>query len=386
MLFWELPSAYKKTLLKKRSLTKPLSLTMTLISLIVIGLTLVSWMISCTITFGSPFENTPEGNYDFFFYELEQTYAYNNESFNGLSLSKIQELERGGLNDSWNSLRDALNNVINIRINDPHLFSRYSPVPDLHIDDNEPLHTERGQGTEFDTVSPYLANNTSIHWIEEEHYLFYGIIKSDTKIGYIYLDSLVDNVGGSSRLGESNADFFGNFTDRILNDFASRGVDKIIIDIRSSAGGGVHRSKEIASRFVASKKTFMISENRTSKDSYTRVNETISPKGVTHFRDKPLIVLVNTLTCSAGEMFLLMLQQAEGYKTTVGTPTSGCAGTIIDRELPNGWIFTMTSSRTSKKDGVKYFKVGIRPEKEENIVTYGTNDDVLAKGILEINK
>ena len=105
----------------------------------------------------------------------------------------------------------------------------------------------------------------------------------------------------------------------------------------------------------------MISENRTSASEFTKVDEYISPRGVSFYQGAPLVVLVNSLTCSGGEMLLLMLQQASGYKSTIGTPTQGCAGTIIDRELPNGWIFRFTSSRTSEPDGREYFKVGIRP-------------------------
>ena len=82
-------------------------------------------------------------------------------------------------------------------------------------------------------------------------------------------------------------------------------------------------------------------------------------------------------------MLVLMLQQADGFIGQWGVPTNGCTGTVIDRELPNGWVFRFTSSRTYAVDGTDYFKVGLQPIDQNFQPTkqYLKGDDALIAAI-----
>ena len=331
---------------------------------------------ACTGSFGSDFENTPKGNYDYFFYDLNKTYAYWDYTFDGKTLSQIQSEESSGIDSSWDSLQTALDRVINLRIRDPHLYSKYSPIPDIDLAEDTLLKNERQ--SDFSDYVPGEIDD--IEWLERKQFLFFGIVKKSTKIGYVFVDSLVDNVGGSQRLSDSQD--FGAITDSMLTQFQSHGVEKLIFDVRSPAGGAVHRGKAISSRFVSSPKVFMISEAPDTSGEYKRREETISPAGNAYYRGKPLVILTNTNTCSGGEMLVLMLRQADGYRKTIGSSTRGCAGTIIDRELPNGWIIRVTSSRTFMPEEKEYFKVGIEPEQIEDFDwKKGGEDTVLGAAI-----
>ena len=335
---------------------------------------------ACTGSFGSDFKNTPKGNYDYFFFDLNKTYAYWDYTFDGKTLSQIQSEESSGIDSSWDSLQTALDRVINLRIRDPHLYSKYSPIPDIDLADDTLLKNERQ--SDFSDYVPGEIDD--IDWLEREQFIFFGIVKNSREIGYVFVDSLVDNVGGDQRLNDSRD--FGAITDRMLAKFQSLGVEKLIFDIRSPAGGAVHRGKAISSRFVSSQKVFMISEAPDTSGEYERREETISPAGNAYYRDKPLVILTNTNTCSGGEMLVLMLRQADGYRKTIGSSTRGCAGTIIDRELPNGWIIRVTSSRTFMPEKKEYFKVGIEPEQIEQFGwEIGEEDTVLAKAIELLN-
>ncbi len=338
----------------------------------------IIWFLNCSFPFEGNFDNTPQGNYDFFFYELKQSYAYKDYTFDGYTLDQIQELEGRNLNDSWDSLRDALNRVINVRLLDPHVYSVYSPIPSGDVEFDEYYLNKRGKSN-FDIDEPIISDNR-ITWIKtDSKFIRYGIISN--VIGYLYVISLVDNLGGIDRLTSTSV--FGELVDEMVEKFSSQGVEKIIVDIRSSAGGAAYRGKEIAGRFLSQEKTFMISENLTSPTTYETVYEKVSPVGKGALRGLPLVLLVNTRTCSGGEMLSLMFQQADGYRRTIGTSTYGCTGTIIDKELMNGWIIRITSSRTFTPDHISYFKIGIVPDE---LVVTGDSDEVLTRAISFLNK
>lgn len=350
----------------------------------ILGLILLL-LIGCNVTFGGGFENTPLGNYDFFFYELSKSYAYNNYTFeNDLTLSQIKATERGNIDSSWKSLETALDRVINVHIRDPHIYSVSSPIQSPSLSEDTFFINERNTAVNGDGFDNFIPDGTSteIDWIDKTStFIWYGTIARDSKIAYIYINDLVDKIGGSSRL-EDKTDL-GALTDSILTQLHEKNADRIIVDIRSQAGGAVHRGKQIASRFLSSSKVFMISKYMSTSSTLLAEEETIAPDGVDYFRDAPLIVLINSNTCSGGEMTTLMFQQADGYKDTIGTSSRGCTGTIIHKELPNGWYFAITTSQTFTPESRDYFKVGLKPTifaiRNEEIA-----DNVLNRAITEI--
>ncbi len=315
---------------------------------------------SCTVSFVGNYPNTPLGNYDFFFAQLDSTYAYKDYVFEqDRSLSDIRALERASLdnNSSWNDLADALYRVINVHIKDPHVYSMYSPVAD---DDIYVYLASRGD--DLDAYLPDVQKTNGIA-LNTSGYLYHGVYERTgaPSIGYLYVDELTESVGGTDRASAEKA-VFATQMDAIVERFRDAQVKGLIVDLRTRAGGAVYNGRQIAGRMMTEKKVFMHVEYPTSPLQYASAQEAVEPLGKTYLQGMPLVVIINSRTCSGSEMLALMLKQASGFKGIIGKPSHGCAGTIIDRELLNGWVFRLTSSRTYAADKSEYFKVGITPD------------------------
>lgn len=322
-------------------------------------------LFGCNTTFSGNYENTPEGNYDFFFHELNNIYAYRDYSFkNGLSLNEIQELERAKLlaNPTWDNLSEVLNRVVYEYIGDPHINWIYPTVPISFIRIFWDSIKER-RSEKFDTYYPSstILVNPPVTTIQTD-FMNYAVIPdiNDKKpVGYIYITKL--SRSSNYDIGEENQRITSTI-DSILKYFHSKGADRVIVDIRSDAGGSAYFAEIIASRFISKTTKYAIYKEHTSKNSFSKQDKYINPSGYSYFQDKPLVILVNSLTCSAGEILLLMLRQSGGTHSVIGTPTLGCPGSTLHRELPNGWVFQVTINLSYEEDGRDYFKKGINPD------------------------
>ncbi len=240
---------------------------------------------------------------------------------------------------------------------------------------NRPLTLSRGVIAKFRSLST-----------DHTEPIRYAIIELNSRrIGYIYVDSVTYDgagAGGTKRLVNPGK-IFEELTDKIVADLVSKQATKVILDIRSSAGGAPYNGARIAARFISKRKKYMISKTTVQFGKEQSKGEYIEPAGNRALAGKKLAILANSNTCSAGEMLVLMLQQADGFIGQWGVPTNGCTGTVIDRELPNGWIFRFTSSRTYAVNGTDYFKVGLQPINEHFQPTnqYHKRDNALIAAI-----
>ena len=165
---------------------------------LLIAIALSSVLSGCDILFGVPYKNDPVGNFDFFFYELENNYAYYNYTFeNGRSISDIKNLERQEItsNPTWDNLSTVLARIINEHIADPHVYSVYSPVGSIFFDKDGALSAKRPNETDFD--DPIFPNATNFSYLNtDSDLLFYGIANSAPTVGYIYVNKLTPTLGG----------------------------------------------------------------------------------------------------------------------------------------------------------------------------------------------
>ena len=226
----------------------------------------------------APIKNDPLGNFDSFFYELERNYSYKDRTFeNGLSLSDIRGALRPALarDPSWENLARALQQAMQVHIIDPHLYSVISPV-DLIAESDWDILRKIRLAAQVDLNAPdpsqrTLKNASQFRYLSalNSPLMAYGIIETPGggKIGYIYVNALVQTLGGSGRLDNNQGKVFAESTDRFLEALNSRGATKLIVDIRSNAGGAVHNARRIASRFVSESRKFMISEERKASET-----------------------------------------------------------------------------------------------------------------------
>jgi C-terminal processing protease CtpA/Prc len=86
----------------------------------------------------------------------------------------------------------------------------------------------------------------------------------------------------------------------------------------------------------------------------------VAPEGKTRYTG-PVVLLTNRTTQSAGETFTLAMRQITSV-TQVGDSTYGIFSDNPQRELPNGWIFTVSTGDFRAADGRNYEGIGLAPQ------------------------
>lgn len=172
----------------------------------------------------------------------------------------------------------------------------------------------------------------------------YGRIKNEN-VAYIYFAEVGEN--------------FFKLND-FLNEYAS--VNGYIIDMRHNEGGDfTYCFSEIGrltnkSRYVFRSKT----KNGKGPDDFTEWFEwSIHPNG--EFVDKPIIVLTDRFTISAGERSVMAFKTLPNA-TIMGDTTNGAHGTMIGRELANGWFYSLVPQKVELFDGKSYEGIGLAPD------------------------
>ena len=149
--------------------------------------------------------------------------------------------------------------------------------------------------------------------------------------------------------------------DDIIKAFKDK--DGIIIDLRWNGGGYPTNVETIAARFTDQKRLYikLRSKNGPGKNDFSEWTDCyIEPKGEAQFL-KPVVVLTSKRTGSAAEWFTLAMKTLPNT-SVVGDTTAGCFSPKVERELPNGWSFTLSSKIAVSADMVQYEGFGIPPD------------------------
>lgn len=151
-----------------------------------------------------------------------------------------------------------------------------------------------------------------------------------------------------------------------LNDFLEeyKNADGFVIDLRHNDGGDfTYCFSEIQQltnekRYVFRSKT----KNGKGKNDYTDWHEWfIEPSASGKYVNKPMVVLTDRYTISAGERSVMAFKTLPNV-IIVGDTTNGGHGTMIGRELANGWFYSLVPQKVEMPDGQSYEGVGIAPD------------------------
>jgi hypothetical protein len=326
-------------------------------------------------------EDTPMNNFNLLFEYLNHDYSYKDEH-----AFTMDELKARYLNEMQSNPTEEQFAEIFIKIehdlSDPHFQSPYNAYTLLK--EQAIFSTSTDEASEVDNIVPEFKG-AEINMINNNGNLPYGIVKKDPTIGYIYVEGLIIVLGGSERL-KGNKWKAG--IELIIKDLKDKGVTRMIVDVRSGAGGSNYNALYIANRFANTTSPYMIERYEADNGKFDEITYSVKPEGQYHFRDGKIALLSNTFTCSGGEMFVLAMLQRKNL-VHIGTPSEGCSGAIIQRDFYNGWDCILTSSQTTLPDGTTYFKTGIRPQiiVKNTREYYKTHKDkVLERAIVELNK
>lgn len=242
------------------------------------------------------------------------------------------------------------------------LFAMLGELRDGHVNLISPFNIAR---FDIDLLGP---ENIDFRLIREnylsENYYITGPFQHDflegDKVAYVRYSSFSNNV--------RNFDL----------DFLFLRYEKtngMIIDLRQNGGGSLSNVFRILNRFVSEKTLVYNSfikngpgpeDFSAAQPAYLEPAETEDGEERLRYLDKPVIVLVDRGTYSAASFFALACLQLDNF-TLLGDTTGGGLGIPNGGQLPNGWTYRFSISRTLTPDGLN-FEGGV-PVKEKVILT-----------------
>lgn len=180
-------------------------------------------------------------------------------------------------------------------------------------------------------------------------------------------------------------DFDGGTADEFrtkYNDLKEKGIQSLIIDIRSNGGGVVDESINILEMLCKKDDTLLITVDKNGKEEITKSKKEQEI-------DVPVVVLVNEYSASASEILAGALQD-NGRAKLVGKKTygKGVIQTLI--KLSDGSGLKMTTEEYCTPNRNKINKVGIEPDYEvelpKDIEELTDENDTQLKKAIEILK
>jgi len=175
-----------------------------------------------------------------------------------------------------------------------------------------------------------------------------------------------------SKIIESNGKKFGyidlaligeeteNIFEQQALELLEQNIDGIILDVRGNGGGLLEIAVQIVSHFVAKDKLVVSAKYRVWED------ESYKSIGYGTFEGLPVVVLINDMTASAGEIIALALQEQVGAKL-IWTTTFGKGSIQTLNIFDNGDSIKYTIGMRFPPSGKSINKTGIKPDIELNI-------------------
>jgi C-terminal processing protease CtpA/Prc len=294
--------------------------------------------------------SAPEQNFEHLWREFDQRYAL----FNPKRID-------------WYLLYEVYRPKVNSETTDDELFEimtqMLGQLNDFHVQliskDPQRIYGS-GRATEimqdsFDSLAELFQyfGERPLH----EKYAQGGILESNS-FAYAWLDNGIGYIhsNGFNDLETTTADIDG-----IVSYF--RSAKNLIIDVRRNSGGSDRVGKAVADRFADRKRLYLITraKNGPGHDDFAKSEKWfVEPGGEIQFT-KPIILLTDLYTISAGENFALAMRVLP-HVTIVGDVTAGVYADTENDTLPNGWQFRVSTSWFTDQNGFCWEGIGIPPD------------------------
>jgi len=316
---------------------------------------------SCQVFLGSDPDNSPRGIFDRIWTDFDETYA----------LMDIKGID-------WENVYNTYSPQISSDMSDQQLFevcaNMLKTLNDAHVYFASPfafsnsggwLDTSNKEPFSLEVVKTYLnSGGTSA----EDGMFLYGTFSTKPDVGYIYIAAFAQGATGVAQSQD-----WTKAIDGIVQSLAN--TNSLVLDVRGNTGGLPSNVNFIASRFASAKKDY--AEVRTKNgpgrnDFSSPIINTIKPAGSRY--TKPIVLLTNRQTISGGEWFTLSLL-SQNHVTHVGGTTCGAFSLSLERNLINGWIYSVSVQKVTDMAGMCYEGIGITPSPEH--IKVNTDENVL---------
>lgn len=168
-------------------------------------------------------------------------------------------------------------------------------------------------------------------------------------IGYVHVAAMYDQ--------DTTVDVF----EEALSRFA--GARGLVLDLRVNLGGAHEVGQALTSLMADQPRRYMVTrlKHGPGRHDFTGPRDWILTPPPAGGYARPVVVLTNQRTFSAGETFLLALRVLP-HVTTLGTPTAGAMGETENEVLASGWVYRTDMQRTLDADGRSWAGSGIPPD------------------------
>ena len=170
----------------------------------------------------------------------------------------------------------------------------------------------------------------------------------------------------------------------VIDEIVDSGADRIIVDLRHNGGGAYTYALHGFGRVTALDVDVFRSRTRTGPgdDDWGEWWTTSMPARGEPFTGS-LVVLTDAWSMSATERLIMALQEVDGT-VTIGMPSNGSQATMIGREAPNRWTYSLPVQEVEHMDGTSTEGVGIPVDFEilnDPEVLAGGTDEMLEAAI-----
>jgi hypothetical protein len=273
--------------------------------------------------------NNPRENFEYLWNDLNNRYSY---------------LDYKGLD--WNAIHGEYSAQIHDGMTDEELFAvlgdMMNRLRDGHVNLTSPFNLSNYYPIFLNSPANYNGRLVLENYLlrNPDAYYITGSLQNtilDTlgvKIGYIRYSSFASQVKSSE-------------IDYVINRFNDSSVNGVIIDVRSNGGGSVSNVFTLVKRFADSIRLAYTSQIKLgpAPDDFGDDEQVyIGPVGPQQFT-KRIAVLTNRGCYSATSLFSLAMK-AYPYVKLVGDSTGGGLGAPTGAELPNGWTYRFSVTRT----------------------------------------
>ncbi len=295
------------------------------------------------LTVGPEPRNTPEKNFDLLWREYDRMYG----------LFEVKELD-------WHAAYEAYRPLITPGMTDDQLFEVASRLLG-ELNDGHVWLLKPGPGYRRYDSGPHHATDdfkpeVTKAYLEEVHELNgpdglavrYGKLAGN--LGYVSFKDLALTPA-----------YYRKTMEELLGALA--GTRGMVVDARSITGGDDRAAQEVAGHFASERKLYMTTRFRNGPghaDFTAPVAWYVAPTEKNRYAN-PVVLLTSRNTQSAGETFTLAMRQ-HAQVTQVGDTTYGIFSDNPQRELPNGWIFTVSTGDFRAADGKSYEGIGLAPD------------------------
>ena len=140
-----------------------------------------------------------------------------------------------------------------------------------------------------------------------------------------------------------------------VQNFASQGIDKVILDLRNNGGGYVSAAQDLLGLWLDGQKVYE------QKSKYNDDSESFAASGKAVLKDMETIVLVNGSTASASEIVAGALKDYN-KATIIGEQTYGKGVVQVLAKLLDGSTLKVTTANWYTPNGTSLSDSGITPD------------------------